>query len=145
MPLKRDATHRPRGSGPVVVAAAVVIREGRVLLTRRADGQHLAGMWEFPGGKLEEGESPEEALVRECREECGIEVEVDEVLDVTHHRFPEKNVLLLFYRCGLRAGEVRHLQVADHAWVTPAELDRYPLPPADERVVARIQALGLPA
>ncbi len=128
---------------PVVVAAAVVIRDGRVLLTRRAAGQHLAGMWEFPGGKLEDGESPEEALVRECREECGIDVEVAGILDVTHHRYPKKNVLLLFYRCGLRAGEVRHLQVADHAWVAPSELDRYPLPPADERVVARIQALDL--
>ncbi|NNE19894.1 MAG: 8-oxo-dGTP diphosphatase MutT [Myxococcales bacterium] len=137
--------HRPPGFGPVVVAAAVVIREGRVLLTRRAKGQHLAGMWEFPGGKLEDGESPEEALVRECREECGIDVDVGAILDVTHHRFPEKDVLLLFYRCGLRAGEVRHLQVADHAWVPPMELDRYPLPPADDRVVARIQALGLGA
>ena len=85
----------------VVVAAAVVIQNGRVLLTRRADGQHLAGMWEFPGGKLEDGESPEEALVRECREECGIEVEVGEILDVTHHRYPAKAVLLLFYRLSL--------------------------------------------
>ena len=145
MPGEGDGPHRPRGSGPVVVAAAVVIREGRVLLTRRAEGQHLAGMWEFPGGKLEEGESPEEALARECREECGIDVDVGEILDVTHHRFPENDVLLLFYRCRLRGGEVRHLQVADHAWVQPAELDRYPLPPADDRVVARIQALGLGA
>jgi 8-oxo-dGTP diphosphatase len=114
-----------------------------VLLTRRTEGQHLAGLWEFPGGKLEDGESPEEALVRECREECGIEVEVAEILDVTHHRYPEKDVLLLFYRCELRTGEVRHLQVADHAWVAPPDLDRYPLPPADERVVARIRALAL--
>ena len=145
MPCKSDALHRPRGAGPIVVAAAVVMRAGRVLLTRRAEGQHLAGMWEFPGGKLEAGESPEEALVRECREECGIEVEVNDILEVTHHKYPEKDVLLLFYRCRLRAGEVRHLQVADHAWVTPPELDRYPLPPADERVVARIQALELRA
>jgi 8-oxo-dGTP diphosphatase len=126
-----------------VVAAAVVIENGRVLLTRRAEGQHLAGMWEFPGGKLEDGESPEEALARECREECGIDLEVAEILDVTHHRYPEKDVLLLFYRCELRAGEVRHLQVADHAWVAPDDLDDYPLPPADERVVARIRALEL--
>lgn len=130
---------------PIVVAAAVVIRDGRVLLTRRAEGQHLAGMWEFPGGKLEPRESPEEALVRECREECGIEVEVNEILDVTHHRYPDKDVLLLFYRCELGSGEVRHLQVADHAWVAPPELDRYPLPPADERIVARIQTLELRA
>ena len=126
---------------PIVVAAAVIFRDGRVLLTRRAEGQHLAGMWEFPGGKLEDGESRAEALVRECREECGIEVEVAEILEVTHHRYPEKEVLLLFYRCELRSGEVRHLQVADHAWVSPDALDDYPLPPADEGVVARIRAL----
>ena len=143
MARKTDAAHRPRASAPVVVAAAVVIRDGCVLLTRRTEGQHLAGLWEFPGGKLEDGESPEEALVRECREECGIEVEVAGILDVTHHRYPEKDVLLLFYRCELRTGEVRHLQVADHAWVAPRDLDRYPLPPADERVVARIRALAL--
>jgi 8-oxo-dGTP diphosphatase len=128
---------------PVVVAAAVIIKDGRVLLTRRAEGQHLAGIWEFPGGKLEHGESPEEALVRECREECGIEVEIDEILDVAHHRYPEKDVLILFYRCELRRGEVRHLQVADHAWVAPPDLDSYPLPPADERIVARIRGLQL--
>jgi len=138
---KADAAHRPPGFGPIIVAAAVIIRDGRVLLTRRGEGQHLAGMWEFPGGKLEAGESPEEALLRECQEECGIEVEVAEILEVTHHRYPEKEVLLLFYRCELRAGEVRHLQVADHAWVAPRDLDDYPLPPADERVVARIRAL----
>jgi 8-oxo-dGTP diphosphatase len=126
----------------IVVAAAVIIRDGRVLLTRRAEGQHLAGLWEFPGGKLEDGESPEEALVRECQEECGIEVEVAEILEVTHHRYPEKEVLLLFYRCELRGGQVRHLEVADHAWVAPEDLDDYPLPPADEGVVARIQALS---
>ena len=143
MARKTDAAHRPRASAPVIVAAAVVIRDGRVLLTRRLEGQHLAGMWEFPGGKLEDGESPEEALARECREECGIDLEVAEILDVTHHRYPEKDVLLLFYRCELRAGEVRHLQVADHAWVAPDDLDDYPLPPADERVVARIRALEL--
>lgn len=128
---------------PVVVAAAVLIRRGRVLLTRRAEGQHLAGMWEFPGGKLEQGESPEAALARECLEECGIEIDVGEILDVTHHRYREKDVLLLFYRCVLRAGEVQNLQVAEHVWVTPEELDGYSLPPADLGVVAKIQSLEL--
>lgn len=126
---------------PTIVAAAVVVDNGRVLLTKRAEGQHLAGLWEFPGGKLESGESPEEALVRECREECGIEIAVAEILDATFHRYPEKDVLLLFYRCSLVSGEVRHLHVADHAWVEPKELGRYEFPPADVRVIARIQAL----
>ena len=128
---------------PIVVAAAVLIDRGKVLLTRRLDGQHLEGMWEFPGGKLEPGESPEDAVVRECAEECGIDVEVIDILDVTHHRYPEKDVLLLFYRCRLVAGEVQHLQVADHAWVAPSELGDFALPPADERVVHRIRSLPL--
>ena len=125
----------------VVVAAAVVIRDGRVLLTRRAEGLHLAGLWEFPGGKLEPGEPPEAAVVRECREECGIEVAVLDLLEVNRHRYPERDVLLLFYRCELRSGEVQHLEVADHAWVRPADLGAYALPAADVGVVARIRAL----
>ena len=141
MPGETDTVLEPPGLGPIVVAAAVVIHQGRVLLTKRPDGKHLAGAWEFPGGKLQQSESPEEALVRECFEECGIGIEVSEILDVTYHRYPEKTLLLLFYRCALLHGEVRHLQVADHAWVTPLELDRYALPPADERVVARIKTM----
>ena len=101
----------------LVSAVALIDRDGRILIAKRPEGKAMAGLWEFPGGKLEDGESPEEALVRECREECGIEVAVSEILEVTHHRYPQKEVLLLFYRCELRAGEVRHLQVADHAWV----------------------------
>ncbi len=128
---------------PTIVAAAVVIEGGRVLLTQRAEGKHLGGLWEFPGGKLEPGESPEEALVRECREECGIEIAVAEILDVTFHRYADRDVLLLFYRCSIVSGEVRHLQVSDHAWVAPTELDRYELPPADAQVIAHIQALRL--
>lgn len=127
----------------IVVAAAVVVREGRVLLTRRLDDQHLPGLWEFPGGKVEAGESPAEALVRECREEIGIEVGVTRILEVTHHRYPEKEVLLLFYRCSLASGEVQHRQVADHAWVRPDELDDYELPPADGPVVRAIRELDL--
>ena len=129
----------------IVVAAAVVVRDGRVLLTRRCDDQHLAGLWEFPGGKLEGGEAPEATVVRECREEMGIDVEVGRILEVTHYRYPEKDVLLLFYRCSLRRGEVQHLEVADHAWVRPSDLDDYALPPADESVVAAIRSLDLSA
>ncbi|MEM8609745.1 MAG: 8-oxo-dGTP diphosphatase MutT [Myxococcota bacterium] len=127
---------------PTIVAAAVVVHDGKVLLTQRTADQHLAGMWEFPGGKLEEGEAPEEALVRECREECGIEVAVHEVVDVTFHRYPEKSVLLLFYRCTWVGGDVQNLQVADHAWVAPGEVRDYALPPADVAVVEKVERLG---
>ena len=123
----------------VIVAAAVVKHEGRILLTRRMAGAHLAGFWEFPGGKVEEGEDPEHAVVRECREECAIEIAVEDILEVTFHRYPTKDVLLLFYRCRLIAGEVQHLGVADHAWVLPTELRAHPLPPPDERLVRKLE------
>ena len=123
-----------------IVAAAVIEREGRVLLTKRVKGAHLEGYWEFPGGKVEEGESPESALARECREECAIEIEVLDILDVAWHRYPEKDVLLLFYDCRLVSGEVAHLGVADHVWCPPDALDTYQLPPPDARVIAKIRS-----
>jgi 8-oxo-dGTP diphosphatase len=128
---------------PVIVAAAVLFRGGRVLLTRRVQGAHLAGYWEFPGGKVEAGEDPRAALIRECREECGIEVEVVDILDVTFHRYEDKDVLLLFYDCRVdAAAAVEHLGVADHVWCAPAELGDYPLPPPDDAVVAKIIRLA---
>lgn len=125
---------------PLLVAAAVVIRDGLVLLTRRMKGVHLADLWEFPGGKLEPGEAPEDAVVRECREELGVELRVLDVYDVTFHRYPGRDVLLLFYACELVAGEIQHLGVADHVWVEPAHIRNYPLPPADENVVRKLLA-----
>jgi len=124
----------------VLGAAAVVRREGRVLLTQRLPGVHLGGRWEFPGGKVEDGEDPRDAVRRECREECGIDLAVGEILDVTFHAYPEKSVLLLFYECRLVSGEVRHLGVADHVWVRPEEISDYDLPPADAPVVAKLRS-----
>ncbi len=129
----------------MIVVSAAVIREApgaAVLLTRRMKGAHLAGLWEFPGGKVERGEDPEDALVRECREEIALDIEVGDILEVAHHAFAEKEVLLLFYDCRARGERphIEHIGVADHAWVLPAELERYPLPPPDARLVAKLQA-----
>ena len=124
----------------VLVAAAVIEEGGRFLLTKRLEGAHLAGQWEFPGGKVEPDEDPRDAVVRECLEECEIEIEVGEILEVVFHRFEHKSVLLLFYRCTRIAGEVAHLGVADHAWVRAEELADYDLPPADAPVIARLLA-----
>lgn len=126
----------------VLVAAAVIRREGapEVLLTQRLAGAHLAGKWEFPGGKVEDGEDPKVAVARECLEECGIVVDVGDLLDVTFHAYPTKSVLLLFYDAVLREGEVQHLGVADHAWVPPEKLRERDLPPADQPLVAKLEA-----
>ena len=126
----------------MIVVAAAVIRErpgAKVLLTERRPGAHLEGYWEFPGGKVEEGEDPERAVVRECREEIELDLEVTDVLDVAWHRYREKDVLLLFYDCRVMGGELHHTGVADSAWVEPSDLTRYALPPPDARLVAKLQ------
>ena len=129
----------------LVVAVALIDTDGRVLIAQRPEGKQLAGLWEFPGGKVEPGEDPMATVVRECREECGIELEVKDILDVTFHAYPQKDVLLLFYVCGFQHGPqpVQHLGVADHVWARPDELRKHPLPPPDERVLSKIEAGAL--
>src|SRR5436190_753653 len=95
----------------IVVVAALVEREGRMLLAERPAGVHLAGLSEFPGGKLEPGETPAAGLVRELREERGVEAHDLEPLTFVHHRYPERHVLLLLYACAV-TGEPRPLSAA---------------------------------
>ena len=135
--MSQPAEDRPL----VVVAAGIIVREGKVLLTKRLDGAHLGGMWEFPGGKLRRGERPEVAVVRECLEETNVNVRVRNIFDVVFHAYELRDVLLLFYRCDWVSGEVEHREVADHAWVTADELNHYEFPPADAGIVAQISAI----
>jgi 8-oxo-dGTP diphosphatase len=129
----------------IVVVAAVAIEDGRVLLTQRKSGTHLAGAWEFPGGKVEEGEDPRDALRRELREEIGIETNVGEIVDVTFHRYADadKAVLLLFFETTRAAGspEPRAIDVAAVRWATAAELDDRDFPPADVAVLRKVRDL----
>ena len=128
----------------IVVVAGVIFEGDRVLVTQRKTGTHLAGAWEFPGGKLEEGESPQDALARELREEIGIEVRVAEVIDVAFHRYEdaEKAVLLLFYEaCILPSSPApRAIDVARVGWWTAAELKPSRFPPADVGVLEKVRA-----
>ena len=111
----------------VIVAAAVLVENRAVLLSRRKVGTHLAGMWEFPGGKVEAGEDPKDALVRELREELGIEAEVKDIVCVTFHRYEDadKAVLLLFYEVARTPSSPapRALDVAEVDWVRAPDLD----------------------
>lgn len=111
----------------------------RYLISRRPDGTHLAGSWEFPGGKVEPGEAPDSALARELAEELGIEVEVGNIFAVGHHVYERREVILLVYDARLVAGEPSCLEVAEFKWVTAAELVEIPLPPADLPVVDRLK------
>lgn len=132
---------------PLIVAAGVLVEHGRVLLTQRKKGSHLAGAWEFPGGKVEAGEDPRDALVRELREEIGIEVTVDDPLEVTLHAYPEKSVLLLFFAVTRRDGspEPQAIDVAAVMWAGRNELDETLFPPADVPILGKVRRLLAPA
>jgi 8-oxo-dGTP diphosphatase len=128
----------------VLVAAAVLIENGRVLVTQRKAGTHLEGAWEFPGGKVLPGEDPREALRRELEEELGIDAVAGEIVDVTFHAYEEveKAVLLLFFEVARSAGspDPREIDVAAFAWAGPDELDAERFPPADEPVLRKVKA-----
>lgn len=126
-------------SVPAVVVAAVIERDHAFLVTLRQDGAHLAGHWEFPGGKVHPGESHAEALGRELREELDIECDVGALVQSVTHDYPEKTVELHFYRCGYR-GEPRPMMGQQMRWVTRAELRRLPFPEADRSLIAALTA-----
>ena len=128
---------------PVQVAAALIVHEGRYLLTRRKADVHLGGLWEFPGGKREPGESLEECLRRELREELGIEITEPSPFQVIRHAYPEKTVELHFFRCSIKDGQPRPLGCDALQWVPPEELARVPLPPADRPLVEALQGARL--
>ncbi len=123
---------------PIDVAAGLLFRQGRLLITRRPDGSHLAGLWEFPGGKRRPDESFEACLRRELLEELGIEVAVQDCFESLTHAYPEKTVHLRFFVCALLSGEPRPIDCAGLAWVTAEELSQYEFPAADSRLLRRL-------
>ena len=125
------------GMSMLVVAAAVVERDGRVMLCQRLPHAHNALKWEFPGGKLEPGESPEAALARELKEELGIAVAVGRVRDAVYHRYADRDVLVLFYGCGILSGEPETVECNAIAWAAPGEMAGYDFAGADLAFVKR--------
>ena len=123
---------------PIIVTAGIIRKETSVLLTRRPDGSRHAGKWEFPGGKLEEGESPEECLRRELQEELGLDVQVGAIYDVIHHCYDFGPILLLTYECTQLSQTIQNLQVAEHRFVPLAQLDQYDVLTADVTLVQKL-------
>jgi len=121
----------------IVVTAAVIDRDGRFLVTRRQQGVHLEGYWEFPGGKCEAGESLDACLVRELREELDVEAQVGEEVLVTTHPYADRSVELHFFRCDLK-GEPRPLLGQEMRWATREELATLEFPPADNELIQRL-------
>ena len=125
----------------MAVVAAVIEDDDRFLLTRRQSGVHLAGLWEFPGGKIDPGETDQAALERELREELGAEAAVGERLYATSHAYPDRTVELSFYRCTLR-NTPRPLVGQEMRWVPRAELGSLGFPPADTEFIALLTRAG---
>jgi 8-oxo-dGTP diphosphatase len=122
----------------LVVAAALFDAEGRVLIARRPAGKSLAGLWEFPGGKVEPGEAPEAALVRELEEELAVTVAIADLTPLTFasHSYPDFHLLMPLYAARQWQGAPIAREHDDLAWALPGELSRYPMPPADEPLIA---------
>ena len=121
------------------VVAAIVERDGELLVTRRLEGTHLAGLWEFPGGKVQAAETREAALAREIREELDAEVEVGDLVFETTHAYDDRAVRLFFYACRL-TGTPRAVLGQQVRWVARRALGELEFPPADAELVRRLSA-----
>ena len=134
--------HKPKSAEmPLLVTAAVIFNGDRVLITRRPDDKRHPGFWEFPGGKIDPGESPEAALCREIREELGAEITVEEIFEVVFFRYDWGPVLILAYRCQLLTNTIHDIGVAEHRWVRPKELADFSILPADRPIINRLNGL----
>jgi 8-oxo-dGTP diphosphatase len=123
---------------PLLVTAAVISDDDKILITRRPKDKRHPGLWEFPGGKVDPGESPEEALCREIREELDAEVQVMEIFEVVFHRYDWGPVLILAYSCRLITKSIHNIGVSEHRWIHPRELHEFPILPADQPIIDRL-------
>jgi 8-oxo-dGTP diphosphatase len=130
---------------PIILVAAVTLlnEEGKVLLAKRPPGRPLAGLWEFPGGKVDPGEDPETALIRELMEELGIEIARADLVPLTFasHAYPEFHLLMPLYLCKRWEGDIAAQENQELLWVKPDELRLYDMPPADEPLKASLPHL----
>jgi 8-oxo-dGTP diphosphatase len=121
-----------------VVACALVDTDGRVLVAQRPEGKQFAGLWEFPGGKIESGETPEASLIRELKEELGIDTQSSCLAPLTFvsHAYDDFHLLMLLYVCRKWQGTAQPLEAAALKWMRPRDLRSLPMPPADEPLIS---------
>jgi 8-oxo-dGTP diphosphatase len=124
----------------IEVSAALIFRDGKLLIAQRHAKADLGGLWEFPGGKREAGETFEECLVREIREELGVEISVGGLFEEIIHNYPEKSVHLKFFICKLLSSEPQPLDCAAVRWVTKAELADFQFPTADAQLLEKLKS-----
>ncbi|HEV8617747.1 MAG TPA: 8-oxo-dGTP diphosphatase MutT [Methylomirabilota bacterium] len=130
----------------VVEVAAALVRDdaGRYLITQRRRGSHLEGLWEFPGGKVEAGESPETALRRELTEELAATFSVGALVETIRWEYPDRTIVLCFYACQHQSGTIEPLEEQAMAWVEPERLGEYAFPPADRILLERLRGGRVP-
>jgi 8-oxo-dGTP diphosphatase len=127
---------------PIDVSAALIFHEGKLLITRRYADSHLGGLWEFPGGKREAYETFEQCLIREIREELGMEISVGELFEEITHAYPEKTVHLKFFACKWKSGEPKTLGCAAFQWIRQNELADYSFPAADAQLLKKLASVS---
>jgi 8-oxo-dGTP diphosphatase len=139
--LHHSTTPTPRG---IDVSAALIFRDGKLLIAQRHADAHLGGLWEFPGGKREAGETFEQCLARELREELGVEVAVQGLFEEITHVYADKSIRLKFFACRLTGGEPQALGCAAVKWVGKPELADHDFPDADARLLDRLRGYSFP-
>jgi 8-oxo-dGTP diphosphatase len=127
----------------LVAACALIDAGGRILIAQRPAGKSMAGLWEFPGGKIEPGESPEEAVIREMREELGVTIAAKDLnpFAFASHAYPDFHLLMPLFVCRVWAGAPHPHEGQVIAWVSPTDLANYPMPPADLPLIPAFQKL----
>jgi mutator protein MutT len=127
------------------VTAGVIWKNGKVLIAKRPPGSHLEGLWEFPGGKQEMGESMRECLEREIREEVGLKVRAGESLLTVDHEYESRLISLHFFTCVPVSGEAKAIQCQQIEWVEPSDLQRFAFPPPDAMIIRSLSRLAPPS
>jgi|LSQX01.2.fsa_nt_gb 8-oxo-dGTP diphosphatase len=122
----------------IKVVAAIIRNQNKILICRRAEEGDCADLWEFPGGKLEPGETMERCLIRECEEELGIRIKVIDLFAETKYQYPEHEIAFSFFNAEIREGTVSAIVHQELRWVTPDEMERYEFCPADIEIVKKL-------
>lgn len=123
----------------ILVTAAIILKEEKILIAQRKAGGHLEGLWEFPGGKIEKGETPENSLIREIDEELHMKVEIIDIFHAVHHQYPEKDILLVAYLCKHLSGEGQSIDCQDFKWVTINDMNNFQFAPADIPIINKLK------